>query len=124
MMNWGSAGNEIVFAVSESVQPFRLVITVRPVNLYVYATIINYAEYDLPNVIWSIEAEGFVPFGPVTSGNVEVPAGGKVQIQSGIMFGVGPVSITAMVSIRAYDIKQEVQCFMLGPLLLGMKEIY
>jgi len=123
MMNWGSAGNEIVLAVSESVQPFRLVITVRPVDLFVYATIINYADYELPEVIWSIEAEGFVPFGPVTSGTVKVPAGGKMQIQSGMMFGLGPVKILTKASIRAMDIKHEVECFMLGPLLLGMKEI-
>jgi hypothetical protein len=123
MMNWGSAGNEIVLAVSESFQPFRLIIMVQPVGLRLSATIINYAEYDLPEVIWSIEAEGLVPFGPLTRGTVKIPVGEKVKIQSGIMLGFGPVMITTKVSIRALDLIQKVECFMLGPAILGMKEI-
>ena len=123
MMNWGSAGNEIVLAISETFQPFRLIIKASPVNLLVTATIINYAEYDLPEVVWSIEAEGFVPFGPLTSGTAKVPSGEKVQIQSGIMLGFGPVKITAKVSIRASDLIQEAECFLFGPVILGMKEI-
>lgn len=123
MMNWGSAGNEIVLAVSESFQPFRLIIKLSPIDLHVVATIVNYAEYDLPEVLWSIEAEGFVPFGPLTSGTVKIPAGEEVKIQSGIMLGLGPVTITSKASIRAHDLIQKAKCFLFGPIILGMKEI-
>jgi hypothetical protein len=123
MMNWGSAGNEIVFAVSESVEQFRLVIRFHPISMFVDVTIINYAEYELPEVIWSIQADGFVPFGKDSGGTVKIPAGGKVDVQSGIMLGLGPVTITAKASIRASDIMQRAECFMLGPLILGLKEI-
>ena len=123
MMNWGSAGNEIVLAVSESVQPFRLIIILRPVDLRIYATIINYAEYELPEVTWSIEAEGFVPFGKYSGGTVKIPAGEKVQVQTGIMLGFGRTIITAKASIRASDLIQRAECFLFGPIILGMKEI-
>jgi hypothetical protein len=123
IMNWGSAGNELVLAISETFQPFRLIIKYSPVNFFVSATIVNYADYDLPEVSWSIEAEGFVPFGPLTSGTVKVPAGEEAEIQSGIMLGFGQAKITVMVSIRAHDLIQKAECFLFGPVILGMKEV-
>ena len=123
MMNWGYAGNEIVLAISETFQPFRLIITLHPFNLYVYATIINYAEYDLTDAVWSIDAEGFVPFGQHSGGTVKIPAGEKVEVKSGIMLGFGKTKITAKTSIRALDLIQKAECFLLGPIILGMKEI-
>jgi hypothetical protein len=91
--------------------------------MFVTATIINYAEYELQEVLWSIATEGFVPIGNYYEGTISVPAGEKEEIQSGIILGFGPTIIIAKVPIRASDIMHKAQCFLLGPILLGMKEV-
>ncbi len=123
MMNWGSAGNEIVFALSESVSPLSVAIILNPFHVYAFATLKNLAEYDLQEVIWSIEAEGFIPYGQLYEGTTNIPAKDKSTVKSGIILGFGPTTITATVSIRALEIMTKAQCFLLGPILLGMQEI-
>jgi len=123
MMNWGSAVNEIVFALSESVTPINIVIILYPFHFNVAAKILNLADYDFKEVIWSIQAEGFVPFGKQTEGMTSLLAGEKLDVQSGRLLGFGPVKITATVSIRALEVKTKVKCFLLGPIILGMKNI-
>jgi hypothetical protein len=77
----------------------------------------------MKEVMWSIEAEGFIPYGQLYEGTTSIPAGDKSTIQSGIMLGFGPTTITATVSVRALEMMTKAQCFLLGPILLGMQEV-
>lgn len=123
LMNWGSAGNEIVLAISESVQPLVFEWVLHPIHMFIFGTVFNYAEFDMQEIVWSIEADGFVPYGKLHGGILNIPAGGQEQIQTDIMLGLGPTSIKAMVSLRGSDVILKAECFLLGPIILGMREI-
>lgn len=118
MPNWGSASNEIVCAWSESVQPIFIEIIPMPFHLYVFIKVINKAEYEIEELPWEILAEGFVPFGRSTKGTVNIPAGGEVEVQSGIMLGLGPVALT----MKAGDAMETAKCTLFGPFVIGVKE--
>ena len=123
MMNWGSSGNEIVFALSESVSTLSVTIALNPFHIYAFATLKNLAEYDMQEVLWKIEAEGFVPYGQLYEGTTSVPAGNKSTIKTGIILGFGPTTITVFVQLRALEMTTKAKCFLLGPILLGMQKI-
>lgn len=118
MPNWGSASNEIVLAISESVQPIFIEVIYHPFHLYVFGTVFNRGEYEIEELPWEIFAEGFVPFGRSTKGTVNIPAGGQVEIQSGIMLGLGPVALT----MKAGDAMETAKCTLFGPFIIGIKE--
>ena len=54
-----------------------------------------FAEAD--NVQWTIRLEGgFILLGQESSGIIDtIPAGGNIEIQSGLIFGFGPTSVIA-----------------------------
>ena len=123
MMNWGSEYNEIVLAIAESVSPLRIVLVLHPFHFYIFAKIQNLADYDMQEVVWFIETEGLVPIGKRTEGTTYLKAGQELEIKSGNILGFGPTKIRAFVSIRALEMQTEAECFILGPFILGMKEI-
>jgi len=81
------------------------------------AKITNTGTEDATGVEWSIDVGGLVLLGKHTEGTVDVPAGGEATISSGLIFGIGPGTITVTVG----GASKAVSCFMLGPLILGIK---
>ncbi|HEC81162.1 MAG TPA: hypothetical protein ENI42_01880 [Thermoplasmatales archaeon] len=117
MMNWGSADDEIVFALSESPQPF---ITVYVVYIWggfgIGATLGNTGEEEV-QVEWSIKLDGFVLLGGYTEGTISIPPGEEINVQTGFILGFGPTTIT----VTADGASKTASCFLLGPFALGVK---
>ena len=83
----------------------------------VTATVTNTGTEDATGVAWSIDVSGLVFVGGHTEGTVDVPAGGEATISSGLVFGIGPGTITVTVG----GVTKTASCFILGPLVLGVK---
>jgi len=83
----------------------------------VKATVANMGTADAENVGWSITFDGPVFIGKEKSGTVTIPAGGEVTIKSGFIFGIGPATVTVNVG----GATKTASCFVLGPLVLGVK---
>ena len=81
------------------------------------ATVTNTGTEDATGVAWSIDVSGLVFVGGHTEGTVDVPAGGEATISSGLVFGIGPGTITVTVG----GVTKTASCFILGPLVLGVK---
>ncbi|MEA2053581.1 MAG: sialidase family protein [Candidatus Thermoplasmatota archaeon] len=82
------------------------------------ATITNTGTEDASNVDWSIELTGLIFIGKETTGTIDsLPAGGEEAIKSGLVFGIGPTTIT----ITAGGASKTAKGFVLGPLVLGVK---
>jgi hypothetical protein len=82
----------------------------------VTATITNTGTGDANGVPWSIDISGLVFLGQHNEGTIDLPAGSETSISSGLVFGIGPVTITVDVS----GIKETASGFVLGPLVLGV----
>ncbi len=81
----------------------------------VTAMINNTGTAEATNIPWSIYfCSGLVFIGGFTEGTINIPAGGETTISSGLVFGIGPGSIT----VTAGDSIKIVSCFILGPLIL------
>ena len=81
------------------------------------ATVANTGTEDATGVAWSIDVSGLVFVGGHTEGTIDVPAGGEATISSGLVFGIGPGTITVTVG----GTSKTASCFILGPLVLGVK---
>ena len=83
----------------------------------VTARINNTGASETTNTPWEIYfCSGRVFIGGFTEGTINVPAGGETTISSGLVFGIGPGSIT----VTAGDASKIVRCFILGPFILGI----
>ena len=83
----------------------------------VTAIITNMGTEEVTDATWSIYfCSGLVFIGGLTEGTINVPANGETTISSGLVFGLGPGSIT----VTAGDAAKIVSCFVLGPLILGI----
>ena len=80
------------------------------------ATVANVGTADAENVAWSIVFDGLVFLGKEKSGTVTIPAGEEVTLKTGLVLGIGPVTITA----TAADATKTANGFVLGPLVLGV----
>jgi len=115
MMNWGSIDDEIVFAIAES--PIRLIIKDIWSQIGIYALLKNEADEDV-TVNWEINIDAMFMFmGRTTSDTDEIASGEELTIKTGMIFGFGPATITVTVN----DLKETYECFLLGPLALGIK---
>ncbi len=65
----------------------------------VSAVIENTGGLEANEVNWVIKLDGGAYIGKETSGKISVPAGEEVKINSGLVFGLGPTSITFRASI-------------------------
>jgi len=83
----------------------------------VKATVTNTGGGDAENVDWTITFSGPVFIGKEKGGTVTIPAGGTATISSGLVFGIGPASVTVTVG----GATKKASCFVLGPLVLGVK---
>ncbi len=81
------------------------------------ATITNTGTIDATGVPWSIDVSGLVFLGGHTEGTIDVPAGGEATISSDLVFGIGPGAI----AINVGGASKTASCFILGPLVLGVK---
>ncbi len=83
----------------------------------VTARINNTGTAEATNIPWEIYfCSGRVFIGGFTEGTINVPAGGETTISSGLVFGIGPGSIT----VTAGGASKIVRCFILGPFILGI----
>jgi len=81
----------------------------------VTAIINNTGAEEATNTPWSIYfCSGLVFIGGFTEGTINVPADGETTISSGLVFGIGPGSIT----VTAGGASKIVSCFILGPFIL------
>ncbi|MGC9424208.1 hypothetical protein, partial [Vibrio sp.] len=81
------------------------------------ATVENVGETDASNIEWSIDIAGNVMIGSHFDGVISsLQSGGSVKIRSGFVLGFGPARITIVAAGEA----QTVNCFVIGPFLLGM----
>ena len=83
----------------------------------VKATIANIGTADAENVEWSITFDGQVFIGKEKSGTITIPAGREATIKSGFILGIGPATVT----INVGGTTKTASCFVLGPLVLGVK---
>ena len=83
----------------------------------VKATVANIGTADAENVEWSITFDGPVFIGKEKSGTIDIPAGGEATIKSGFILGIGPATVTVNVG----GTTKTASCFVLGPLVLGVK---
>ncbi|KAA0002833.1 MAG: hypothetical protein FE048_02950 [Thermoplasmata archaeon] len=83
----------------------------------VTAQIKNLGTVNAENVEWSITFDGPVFIGKEKSGTIDIPAGGEATIKSGFIFGIGPATVTVNVG----GTTKTASCFVLGPLVLGVK---
>jgi len=83
----------------------------------VTARINNTGASEKTNTSWEIYfCSGRVFIGGFTEGTVNVPAGGETTINSGLVLGFGPGSIT----VTAGEALKIVRCFILGPFILNI----
>ena len=79
------------------------------------AEIQNNGGTDLSNIPWSIELDGLVMYQQNSEGTIDLlPAGGSIQINTGLLFGLGQADAT----IRVDTTEKECQVLVLGPLVI------
>jgi len=83
----------------------------------VKATIANVGTADAKDVAWSIDLEGLVFIGKHKEGVISsLPAGQSTTISSGLVFGIGPVTVT----VTAGGSTATADGFIVGPFVLGL----
>jgi len=83
----------------------------------VKATIANVGTADAKDVAWSIDLEGLVFIGKHKEGVISsLPAGQSTTISSGLVFGIGPVTVT----VTAGGATATADGFIIGPFVLGL----
>ncbi|MCD6513251.1 MAG: exo-alpha-sialidase [Thermoplasmata archaeon] len=97
----------------------RIVIKSVSGGMGVKAVIANEGSEDASNIGWSIDATGgLIILGKHAEGTIDsLAAGQETTISSGLMLGIGPVTVT----INAGGASATAKGFLLGPLLLGLK---
>ncbi len=84
----------------------------------VSATVTNTGTIDGSSIDWSIQLSGLIFMGKETTGTIDtLAAGGETSISSGLVFGIGPTTITVTVG----GASKTASAFVLGPLVLGVK---
>ncbi len=84
----------------------------------VSAIVANTGSVDGTNIDWSIELSGLIFLGKEATGTIDtLAAGGETSISSGLVFGIGPTTIT----VTAGGASKTASGFVLGPLVLGVK---
>ena len=74
----------------------------------------NTGTEDAVGAEWSIDIDGLVFIGKHSEGTVDIPAGGEVTIKTGLIFGIGPATI----SVTVAGTSKSFRCFILGPFVL------
>jgi len=83
----------------------------------VSATVTNSGSMDAGAVDWTISLSGPVFVGAETTGTISsLPAGGESAISTGLVFGIGPTTIT----VTAGGASASASGFVLGPFVLGL----
>jgi len=83
----------------------------------VSATVTNTGTEDASAIDWTISLSGPVFVGKEASGTIDsLPAGGETTIGTGLVFGIGPTTIT----VTAGGATKTASGFVLGPLVLGL----
>jgi len=83
----------------------------------VSATVTNSGTVDAAAVDWSITLTGPVFVGAETTGTIDtLSAGGETTISTGLVFGIGPTTIT----VTAGGASSSASGFVLGPFVLGL----
>ena len=83
----------------------------------VTATVTNTGTEDGTNVDWSIALSGPVFLGKETTGTIDtLAAGSETTISTGLVFGIGPTTIT----VTAGGASKTASGFVLGPMVLGV----
>jgi len=84
----------------------------------VKATVANSGTEDASSVDWSISLSGMIFVGKEASGTIDtLAAGSETTISTGLVFGIGPTTIT----VTAGGASKTASGFVLGPLVLGVK---
>ncbi len=84
----------------------------------VKATVTNSGVEDGTNIDWSIQLSGMIFVGKEASGTIDtLAAGSETTISTGLVFGIGPTTIT----VTAGGASKTASGFVLGPLVLGVK---
>ena len=83
----------------------------------VKATISNIGTGDASDVQWSIDITGGIVLKGHAEGTIaSLPAGSSTTVSSGLVLGIGPVTIT----VTADGASKTASGFMLGPFILGL----
>jgi len=83
----------------------------------VSATVTNTGTEDASAIDWTISLSGPVFVGKEASGTIDsLPAGGETTIGTGLVFGIGPTTIT----VTASGATKTASGLVLGPLVLGL----
>ena len=84
----------------------------------VSVSVMNVGE-TVENLDWSIDLSGLVLIGKHTEGTINsFPTDATEVLKTGLVFGFGPSIITATIG----DSSINASCFILGPLILGIKQ--
>ena len=84
----------------------------------VKATVANTGTEDASSVDWSIQLSGLIFVGKEATGTIDtLAAGSETTISTGLVFGIGPTTIT----VTAGGASKTASGFVLGPLVLGVK---
>jgi len=84
----------------------------------VTATIDNTGSVDASGVEWSIQLSGLIFMGKEATGTIDtLAAGGETTVSTGLVFGIGPTTIT----VTAGGASKTASAFVLGPMVLGVK---
>jgi len=84
----------------------------------VKATVTNSGTEDASSVDWSIQLSGLIFVGKEATGTIDtLAAGSETTISTGLVFGIGPTTIT----VTAGGASKTASGFVLGPLVLGVK---
>ena len=83
----------------------------------VSATVTNTGTEDASAIDWTISLSGPVFVGKETTGTIaSLPAGGEATISTGLVFGIGPTTVT----VTAGGATKTASGLVLGPLVLGL----
>jgi len=113
MMNWGSSGDEIWWAMAESVKMMWWEFEPIFFGWDIRIKILNDGDPPIYNLSYKIELEGWVFKGKITEGVIDLKPHSEEEIVVNV-FGIGPVSIIASTE----EDTANGQCFLFGPFVL------